>query len=62
MDLIEKYLGERDERVARFDKKKKKLTLYTSTNSTATIKCDNMESARAIIKRSGIEQGLVTSL
>jgi len=58
MNLIEKYLGEGEIKIAMFYKKTHELKYWTSKNTTTNINCDDLKKAKAIIKNSGIEQKL----
>jgi len=50
MNLIEKYLGEGEIKIAMFYKKTHELKYWTSKNTTTNINCDDLKKAKAIIK------------
>lgn len=59
MSLIEKYLGEGEEKIARFHKQLRQLFYFNSKNTSTTVNADNLKNARAIVKNSGVKQKLV---
>lgn len=60
MSLIDKYLNEGEEKIARFNKKLRQLFYFTSRNTSTTVNADDIKMAKAIIKKSGVKQTLVT--
>jgi hypothetical protein len=56
MELLEKYLGEGETKVAKFSKKFKTLKYWTSKNTSTTVNCENMKKAKAIVKNSNVDQ------
>ncbi len=59
MELIDKYLGEGEEKTARFSKKFKQLEYWTSRNTSTTVNAENLKKAKAIVKNSGVPQKVV---
>jgi len=59
MSLIEKYLGEGEEKIAKFHKKLRQLFYFDSKNTSTTVNADNLKMANAIIKNSGVKQKVI---
>lgn len=53
---FKEYIKEGEQKTAKFSKKFKSLTYWTSKNTSTTVNCENLKKAKAIVKNSKIEQ------
>jgi hypothetical protein len=60
--IVEKYIGEGEEKIARYHKQSRQLYYFNSRNTATTVNADNIKHAKAIIKKSGVKQKLVTEV
>jgi len=59
MSLIEKYLGEGEEKIAKYHKQLRQLFYFTSRNTSTTVNADNLKMAKTIIKNSKVKQKII---